>query len=276
VEFDPMAPYGPLTETTVRLATWNVFARYGDAEARQPLIDAQLSRLDPDIVCLTEAWALPDMTQAQHVADQLGHPSHAMFGAPPAADEWTSGIAITSRWPITESEHRALTDRDGRHRGLVAYASVGGPRGEFHVLGVMLDYPLGASDVRRHQVDQVLDLLAERAERGAVAIVCGDFNAAPDSDEIRMLTGRTPAPGGVAFYDAWEVAGDGGPGTTFARANPLAAISLFPDRRFDYIFSAWPRGGGRGHPVNAEVFGQDPGFAGPASDHYGVVADLRY
>jgi hypothetical protein len=53
--------------------------------------------------------------------------------------------------------------------------------------------------------------------------VCGDFNAGPDSDELRMLTGRseTPVPG-LVFYDAWELAGDGTPATR----GPTATRSL--------------------------------------------------
>jgi len=56
----------------------------------------------------------------------------------------------------------------------------------------------------------------------------------------------------------------------------LAAIGCYPDRRFDYILSAWPRLGGAGHPTRCEVLGVRPSDAPQISDHYGVVADLRY
>ena len=38
-------------------------------------------------------------------------------------------------------------------------------------------------------------------------MLCGDFNAGPDSDEIRLLTGQcaTLAIPGLVFYDAWEI-----------------------------------------------------------------------
>jgi hypothetical protein len=39
------------------------------------------------------------------------------------------------------------------------------------------------------------------------------------------------------------VAGDGTAGYTWSNRNPLAAIGLYPDRRFDYILSGWPRPG---------------------------------
>ena len=48
------------------------------------------------------------------------------------------------------------------------------------------------------------------------------------------------------------------------------------DRRFDYVLSAWPRRGGAGHPVRCELLGVRPRQDAQLSDHYGVVADLRY
>jgi hypothetical protein len=35
VSFDPYAPYGPLVDTTLRVAVWNVWGRYGAWEERQ-------------------------------------------------------------------------------------------------------------------------------------------------------------------------------------------------------------------------------------------------
>ena len=41
-------------------------------------------------------------------------------------------------------------------------------------------------------------------------ILCGDFNAQPDSDEIRFLSGFTVLEGRTTYYqDAWRVAGEG-------------------------------------------------------------------
>ncbi len=157
------------------------------------------------------------------------------------------------------------------------YAEIAGPRGIIQLFLVMLDYPLHASGVRQHQVRELAEFVSEAASRRHPIIICGDFNAAPDSDELRMLTGRSepPAPG-MVFYDAWEVAGDGGPGFTWSNENPLAAVSLLPDRRFDYVLSAWPRRGGAGHPTRCELLGVRPRKEAQLSDHYGVAADFRY
>ena len=124
---------------------------------------------------------------------------------------------------------------------------------------------------------QLADFIQESARRRDPVVVCGDFNAGPDADEVRMLTGRmaTAAPG-LVFYDAWEMAGDGTPGLTWSNQNSLAAVALYPDRRLDYVFSAWPRLGGAGHPTRCERLGVLDADVPQLSDHYGVVAELRY
>jgi hypothetical protein len=92
-----------------------------------------------------------------------------------------------------------------------------------------------------------------------------------------MLTGKSAVPEeGLVFYDAWEIAGDGTPGYTWSNGNPLAAVCLYPDRRFDYILSAWPRLSGVGHPTSCSLLGVRQRDEPQLSDHYGVLAELRY
>lgn len=265
MEFDPFAPYGRLVETTVRVLSWNTWGLFADDAARARL-DAIAAECRADILCLPEAWSTGDDNQARHLQDVLEL----------ADSHWSAGIGIVSRWPITEREDRPLLCA-GAPKGTASLVRVDGPRGVLDVFAAMLDYPLGASRGRQEQVGQLLQFVEERTSGRHTTILCGDFNAAPDSDEIRLITGRAAhASGDLVCYDAWETAGDGSPGYTFARENPAAAISLYPDRRFDYVFSAWPRAGGRGHPVACEIVGRHrPGQPAP-SDHYGVVADLRY
>src|SRR5258705_122657 len=91
-------------------------------------------------------------------------------------------------------------------------------------------------------VDRLRALLAELI--GATPselpkILCGDFNATPDSDEIRFLRGLHTAAGRRTFWqDAWERRHGRADGFTWARANPYTARLrwLERDRRLDYIF----------------------------------------
>jgi len=194
--------------------------------------------------------------------------------APPSAQ--AGWAAVCSRWPVATWEWRPLHG-EADAAGVAVYAQIDGPRGIIQLFEVMLDYPLHASGVRQQQVRELAEFVSGLASRRHPVVICGDFNAGPDSDELRMLTGRSvPAAPAMVFYDAWEVAGDGGPGFTWSNRNPLASMALFPDRRFDYVLSAWPRRGGAGHPTRCELLGVRPPSDAQLSDHYGLAADLRY
>jgi endonuclease/exonuclease/phosphatase family metal-dependent hydrolase len=248
-------PYGPLIGTRVRLLTWNVWGEHGPYAERAGRIEKVVREAAPDVVALQE-WA----------GQTLGYEHVASAGE-------RLSCAVLSRWPVTRRAERVLPG--GEMPGVALFCEVAGPRGPLQVFSVIIgSFRLDESEVRQAQVRALTAFVGETASRRHPTVVCGDFNAPPDSDEIRMLTGRSaPATPRLVFYDAWEIAGDGGPGHTWSNANPFARPGLYPDRRFDYVLSAWPRTGGAGHPVRCEVAGAGPE---PGSDHYAVLAELRY
>ncbi|MDC7120936.1 endonuclease/exonuclease/phosphatase family protein [Cellulomonas fimi] len=269
--------YGALIESTVRVVTWNVWGRYGDWEAREAAVVATLAGARPDVVVLAESWATATDSQCARLAGPLGLPHHTFSGVPAQEDDAAlSGVAVLSRWPMTRRASRTC----GAAR--VEEVELSGPRGPLQVCGVVLDaWWLDESAARQAAVRDLLTHLARTADESVPLVVCGDFNCDADSDEIRMLTGRTAVPvPGLSFYDAWEVAGArDGPdpsGATWSNANPHAATLLWPDRRIDYVFSATRRRGGAGHPVRARLLGTDPVAGTYPSDHRAVQADLRY
>jgi endonuclease/exonuclease/phosphatase family metal-dependent hydrolase len=283
MSFDPYEPYGPVVETTMRVVTWNVWGRYGEWQQRQAGIEDVLAGVSPDVVGVVEAWKTDDDSQAGRIARRVGVEHHVSVGdwavdGDGGGAGWTSGLALVSRWPIARHEHQQLRGDEGDGFGDALFAVLDGPRGPVQVVVAALDYPLHASALRQAQVRQLTAFVARVTSRRHATVVCGDFNAGPDSDEIRMLTGKaaTPEPG-LVFYDAWEVAGDGTAGHTWSNRNHLAAVGMYPDRRFDYVLSAWPRLGAVGHPTHCELLGVPPTPDTPElSDHYAVLADLRY
>lgn len=269
----PPHSYGPLIQTTVRIVTWNVWGLHGPWQEREPAIIATLREADPDIVVLTESWSKGDDSQCARLGGPLGLPHHAFSGVAAQEDAAAlSGVAVMSRWPIqNESSHTFGGAR-------VQVAGVSGPRGPIQVHGLVMDaWWFDESQARQQAVRELLIWISEAQDKRAPLIVCGDFNADPDSDEIRMLTGRTAAPApGLSFYDAWEVAGPPAPGHTWSNSNPWATQLLWPNRRIDFIFSAAPRPGGAGHPRHTVLAGTDPVGGIYPSDHYAVQSDLRY
>src|SRR5262249_29725327 len=223
-------------------------------------------RVQPDVVGLVESWASDDENQPARIAARLGF-DHSVFEAGSHAD---SGLGLVSRWPIASSQLRPL----GEKKGGVLCAQIDGPRGRIQLFVVALDWPLNASAVRQTQVRELLQIVADTTTFEFITVLCGDFNAHPDSDEMRTLLGRSASD--QVFYDAWEIAGDGSAGITWSNANPLAQIGKYPGRRFDYVLSAWPLLGAAGHPVHCERLGVLRADAEQISDHYGVLANLRY
>jgi endonuclease/exonuclease/phosphatase family metal-dependent hydrolase len=140
-----------------------------------------------------------------------------------------------------------------------------------------LNWRFDESHVRQEQVRAICRFVADSPARTFPPVLCGDLNAAPDSDELRLLTGRAAVPvERLVFHDAWEVAGTpGDPGCTWSNANPYARLDLEPARRIDYVLVGWPKSGGRGQVTACEVVGTEPVAGVVPSDHYGVLATLR-
>ena len=79
----------------------------------------------------------------------------------------------------------------------------------------------------------------------------------------------------LVFFDAWDHAGVGD-GFTWSNANPYAVKDLEHDRRIDFVYSGFPKAGGAGHVTRAELIGTEAIDGVMPSDHYGVLAELRY
>ncbi len=263
------------------MLSWNIWWRFGPWEARQPAILSTLRRVDADILCLQEVWETrADGNQAARLADALGMHHVYASGLPLDSFEESLGNAVLSRWPITDTESRPLpAPPDLNELRVVLRAEIDGPRGPLEVFTTHLNWRMDQSHVRQEQVRAVCAFVAEtRKRRERPPIVCGDFNAEPESDEIRMMTGLTTlAVPKLVFFDAWRSGGDGGPGWTWSRDNPFTVLDPDPDRRIDYVFSGYPDDeDGAGQVVQARVEGCEPVDGLYASDHYAVYAELRY
>jgi len=248
--------------------TWNIWHRFGPD--RTEAIDRTIAAEEPDVLLLQEVDLAPDALESlahRLSMHHVGSGSHGM------------GNAILSKWPLTGFAERALPDLDG-NPGLrrVIGVDVATPWGHWPVVNTHLHHRFDGSSTRIRQVDAVMDFVADR--RGDPAhdlppIVGGDFNAVPDSDEIRRVTGRAPVPvPNLVLNDVWEQCGSG-VGHTWSSANPYQAEANWPDRRIDYLFVAWPRPKPVGNPVSARLAGTVPVDGVQPSDHYAVVADFR-
>ncbi len=205
-----------------------------------------------------------------------------LFGFDVAASQRSDGSrspfgnAILSRYPMLESHSMALINIDGvpGHRSAVA-AKVEGPLGPQWMVTTHLDWRYDGSLLRQQQlesvIDWILELSGEPSEDSLPVVLGGDFNAVPESDEIRRLTGLSaPYRPGIVFTDSWAAVGDG-PGHTWTRENQHSGDAQWPRRRLDYVFVSWPRPKPTGNARRA-ILGGTEGEMG--SDHAAVIVDL--
>ncbi|MBI4939855.1 MAG: endonuclease/exonuclease/phosphatase family protein [Actinobacteria bacterium] len=284
---------GPVPAGHLRFVTLNLWGRAGDWPARRAAVLAGLRALAPDVVGLQEVEELegPDGTvenQAAGLAAELG--LHVVYGVShtrelPDGVTRRFGNALLSRYPLSGSGCRPLPEgRRDEPRSLL-HAVVGTPHGPMTVVVTHLAWRLDASADR---VRQVVALAAcvenlhpsppDDDDPGWLdlpPVVLADLNAEPASDEVRFLTGLSAVDGlGVRYADAWRYGGDG-EGCTYAPSNPFAARSSEHGRRIDYVLVRGPVDGGLGVPHGPRLAFTEPVGGVHASDHYGVVADLR-
>ncbi|MFD1830608.1 endonuclease/exonuclease/phosphatase family protein [Streptomyces desertarenae] len=269
----------------MRVLTWNLWWRFGPWERRREAILSVLRAERPDVAGLQEVWARGGENLAQWLAGELGmHWAWAPSDTPepwrrrvgdPAAD---IGNAVLSRWPVTAQEAvRLPAPRDRDDGRLALYARVDAPCGPVPFFTAHLHSAPDGSAVRVEQVRVLARFVAAR--RGGTAfppVVTGDFNARPDSDELRLFGGRLTAPAvpGQTFVDAWECAGPAAPPATRDRANPHVAATFEPNARIDYVHVGPPGPDGLGRVTAVRRAGDGPVGGVWPSDHAAVVADL--
>jgi endonuclease/exonuclease/phosphatase family metal-dependent hydrolase len=276
------------TEDTrvLRVLTLNCWNVSEPLEERMSVIRSGLAHERPDVIGLQEVIVRPD--GFDQGALLCGHDGFArVFGA---AFSWTDdgsmvshdqrrsgfGNLIASRWPIVRSQVRRLPGTEGGEPRSATAALVQTPAGLLPVLTTHLDWEFDHGHVRERQV-LAIDAFAREwsADACLPPVVLGDFNAHPDSNEMRFLRGLASLDGrSTYFQDAWEVAGVG-PGHTWDNRNRFAALACEPDRRIDYVLVGRSGPEGRGRIESARLVFDVPVGDVFATDHFGVVVDLR-
>ncbi|WP_432041536.1 endonuclease/exonuclease/phosphatase family protein [Streptomyces cadmiisoli] len=269
----------------MRVVTWNLWWRFGPWAERQKAILGALRELRPDVVGLQEVWATDGENLAEWLAGELG--LHWTWAPSHAPERWQRrigdpgvriGNAVLSRWPV---EARAVLPLpapaevdDGR---LALCTRIVTPTHDVPFFTTHLTSALDGSATRCRQVSVLAEFVAEHSGGTPFpAIVTGDFNAWPDSDEIRLFGGYRTAsvvPGQV-LLDAWQYAEPGAPSVTWDPANPYVGEGRYPGARIDYIHVAPPGPGGLGHVRAVRRACDRPVDGVWASDHAAVVADL--
>ncbi len=150
-----------------------------DRLVRAGRLAAEVSRLQPDVVVLQEAWCtVGEGCLADRLAEELGF--HAVYARANGSLRWLGfeeGSAIVSRYPIDDPEvWRLAPDRDAFERRIALTARIDHPELTFELVGVHLAN--GDADLAGAQAADLLERIVARPERPV--LVAGDLNLPGD------------------------------------------------------------------------------------------------
>ena len=283
----------------LRIAQLNIGSLFeAHWDQRRHEIVSWIDHLQPDVVCMQEAHESDTQPNtAGLLAEAAAGDWHWQFGGHAVPEtSWPDrsmlfGSAVLSRWPIEASALHLLPLATGsatkpamRMPCELLHVSTAG----LDVFSTHLSAAPADAPHRVAQVQAIDDIIrASRGDRDNMMnpkreamppLLCGDFNAEPDSDEIRFLSSLHTIDGRATFYqDAWRVAGDGSAGyTSDWRDNELSSHLNIHRKRIDYVFVGDPfiRNSHGGRVLSAEVVFHEPRTGIVASDHRGLVANI--
>lgn len=240
------------------------------------LIRSWVERLDPDLIGFQEVLSVAGSDQATEILDGLGY--HVEFARARAfwEDETLDyGNVVAGRWPLMAPEVLQLPHLADRPTRNAISVLVDAPFGTIPFTCTHFEHPPSVSGLREQQAIAICELVERRRGEGTFTpILVGDFNAEPDSSEIRYMTGKQSlCERSVYHVDAWRVAGDGGPGTTFGDRDPMSR-AIVGERRIDYVFTGYPSAAGVGVVQTCAIACNEDEQGIFPSDHYGVYAEL--
>jgi endonuclease/exonuclease/phosphatase family metal-dependent hydrolase len=259
---------------TLRVLTLNLWSDNGDAQRRMETAIAEVQALRLDVIGLQEVREAPGrIQQAELFAKAIG--GHYEFAAAdPDSPGGPIGNAVVSRFPLSGAQSIRLPSPLGDHRCALA-VDVHTPQGKLAFISTHTSWELDASVVREEQV-VAIDAFASNRHLDLPTVMVGDFNATPDSDAIRFLTGRKSLHARSTYWrDAFARVRPHSDGYTWSARNPQVARHVERNRRIDFVFVGPLAVDGRGAILDARVALDVPspdGFYG--SDHFAVYAEI--
>jgi endonuclease/exonuclease/phosphatase family metal-dependent hydrolase len=247
----------------MRVITFNLLTvSDADGRVRQEVVRKALPELRPDIVALQEVTRTADLDQATLVLGQ----EFTIVDLP------GRGECLASRWPV-EAVH-TLDDPPATAVALEVRA----PFGPVLVVHHRGTYELDQEGTRERQAVATARFVEELVDDQPVVLM-GDLNASPDAASIRFLTGKQSLSGtSVRYEDAWAATHPDEPGHTFTPRNPLVRAGQMPlerGRRIDYVLIRSGPHGPLLDVADCRLIFTEPVDGIWASDHFGVLADLR-
>ena len=242
----PTAPVS--AKRTLRVMTYNIHVGVGmDKKLDLQRIADVINAARPDLVGLQEVDRGVKRTEGKDEIVELAAMTKMEYAFAPNLDYQGGkyGVAILSRFPIRNTEHRMFENkRESERRGMLRVeVEVAGRT--LHFVTTHLDYQF--EDGRLFETEQMLKFL--ESVKGP-AIVVADLNDVPAGSAYKLM--RTK------FDDAWMTSRAGGDGFSYPADKPV--------KRIDHIF----------YRTGARIMAKKSWVIETlASDHIPVMAELE-
>lgn len=245
---------------------------------------------DVDVVLLQEVDGGASPDAARSLAELLGMTVAAHAATWTYSSGSTSGAAILTRLPVLSGF--AVDIHHGRMQRAAGAWLLTAAQRPFLLISAHLEWGGAAESLRLEQARAINAVVEAELTRcpvegtAPIAVWGGDFNTTPDADMLRYLRGQGVFEGESTYWiDVWREFSSGAGYTNVPAENALAVRTalevgiedpgMLPPRRIDYLLVRGWAWGRPGCPLSVELRGQqDLTGAGPASDHYAVVATL--
>lgn len=263
-----------MSDKTLRILTLNLWNVNPPFERRMDVALTAIKALRPDVIGLQEVVESPPGLRQSEAFARAIDGDVRFFAADETSDHGPIGNAVISRLPMGPAEGLRLPSPAGDTRVALA-VDLETSAGMLSFITTHLSWELDASPVRERQV-VALDGFARERRRLLPSVMTGDFNAGPDSDVVRFLTGRCSLEGaGTYWRDAYARIHPHSDGYTWSAMNPYVARHVERNRRIDFIFVGELGPDQRGAIIDARVVLDMPASDGTfASDHFGVYAEI--
>jgi endonuclease/exonuclease/phosphatase family metal-dependent hydrolase len=246
--------------TSLSLLTINIWFDQDNWPARFAYMLEEIREMDPDIIGMQEVIQRATLdNQAQQMADSLGY-YYYFDSVDPEDRDQRFGNAILSRFPIEETNFRALVPLDAYRKVVHVRVNVDG--NSVDVYNTHLHNPAEATETRSQQITDMRDFIAQTSSGGPV-FVMGDFNANPDWPEMDLMY--------EIFTDVYPLFHQNHLDPEHGTLNYHKGHQ---QRRIDYVFFDNASSNDL-MPLSAEIVLDQPNDQDVyASDHFGVFAEF--
>src|ERR1041384_350376 len=201
---------------TLKVLDWNGQFGKGTDDIYNPDRTATwIANINPDVVSMCEIPSDLALLLTNLVISKTGRTWYSFLV--PKYVGTTEGNFILSKYPLNSTSSRFLS-----YQRSVAQANITVAGRNINFFSTHLDPD--SSYARATQISELTSWAGGFAES---RIICGDFNAGPDTSEITGMLGQ--------YYDYWQVAMAAGVATAYPD-NPVFAQTRTRRGRIDYVF----------------------------------------